>query len=444
MLHTTSLPAANQTSLNQPMDWLIDDVIAQLPFIPSNQNVITVDSNMDHTRTQSSVKLTDLGIIQPQSEGELTDILDSFLTTFEQHVSVSDSDIQDGMVPNITDETQTCGQSYTVHTNAHATSLNTKTPGSKASLSQNRPRLSSAVRPQKPSCFGQVLGVKMEKSTGQQSEQKPKSGRMTRSQSRRKRKLDVFEELPRRDDELPAKQKRKRKKEQIEKTKVDASLPNKKKRKKKTSRLHSEEKCSGSTADSSCSVASALSKVINSASGQNVMCVTQTTKTLDRSKSELHAYEVSSFVKEKQVGHAKKDTTETLLEGSTLKVQCSTGSSQPKLSKNESTGSRPALSAFDLMRTILENHEEHKGNNNRMWTVKKQKGKERLANTHVRGAEVKMTEIKGKNARIRVEGQNKSRINQNDKERSGRIKEAGNQKNIVLQKLPAANGESSN
>ncbi len=396
---------------------------------------------MDHTRTKSSVKLTDLGIIQPQSEGELTDILDSFLTTFEQHVSVSDSDIQDGMVPNITDETQTCGQSYTVHTNAHATSLNTKTPGSKASLSQNRPRLSSACRPQKPSCFWQVSGVKMEKSTGQQSEQKPKSGRMTRSQSRRKRKLEVFEELPRRDDELPAKQKRKRKKEQIEKTKLDASLPNKKKRKKKTSRLHSE---LVSTADSSCSVASALSKVINTASGQNVKCVTQTTKTLDRSKSELHAYEVSSFVKEKQVGHAKKYTTKTLLEGSTFKVQCSTGSSQPKLSatKNESTGSRPALSAFDLMKKILENHEEHKGNNNRMWTVKKQKGKERLANTHVRGAEVKMTEDKEKNAR--VEGQNKSRINQNDKERSGRIKEAGNQKNIVLQNLPAANGESSN
>lgn len=435
MLHTTALPAANQTSLNQPMDWLIDDVIAQLPFIPSNQNGITVDSNMDHTRTQSSVKLTDLGIIQPQSEGELTDILDSFLTTFEQHVGVSDSDIQDGMVPNITDGTQTCGRSYTVYTNAHATSLNTKTPGSKASLTKNRPRLSSARRPQKPSCFFQVSGVKMEKSTAQQSEQKPKSGRMTRSQ---KRKLDVFEELPKKDDELPAKQKRKRKKDQIEKTKVDASLP--KEKKKKTSRLHSEEKCTGSTADSSCSVASALSKVINTASGQNVKCVTQTTKTLDRSKSELHAHKVSSFVKEKQVEHAKKDTNETLLEGSTLKVQCSTGSS-----KNKSTGSRPALSAFDLMKKILENHaQEHKGNNNRMWTVKKQKGKERLANTLVRAAEVKMTENKEKNARIRVEGQDKSRINQSDKERSRRIKEAGNQKNIVLQNLPAANGESSN
>ncbi|XP_016332122.1 uncharacterized protein LOC107680645 isoform X1 [Sinocyclocheilus anshuiensis] len=446
MLHTAALPAANQTSLTQPMDWLIDDVIAQLPFMPSNQNGITVDSNMDHTRTQSSVKLTDLGIIQPQSEGELTDILDSFLRTFEQHVGVCDSDVQDGMVPNITDGTRTCGQTYTVHTNAHATSVNTTTQGSKASLSKNRPRVSSARRPQKPSRFWQVSGVKMEKSTGQQSEQKPKSGRMTRSQSR-KRKLDVIEELPRR-DELPTKRKRKRKEEQTEKTKVDASLLKEKKRKKKTSRLHSEEKCTGSTADSSCSVASTLSKVINAASGQNVKCVTQTTKALDRSKSsELHAHKVSSLVKEKQVGHAKRDTSETLLEGSTLKVQCSTGSSQPKLSatKNKSTGSRPALSAFELMKKILENHqkreEEHKGKDNRMWTVKRQKGKERLTNAHVRGAEVKMTENKEKNARIRVEGHNKSRINQKDKERSGRIKEAGNQKNIFLQQnLPSANG----
>ncbi|XP_016429103.1 uncharacterized protein LOC107756473 isoform X3 [Sinocyclocheilus rhinocerous] len=446
MLHTAALPAANQTSLTQPMDWLIDDVIAQLPFMPSNQNGITVDSNMDHTRTQSSVKLTDLGIVQPQSEGELTDILDSFLRTFEQHVGVCDSDVQDGMVHNITDGTRTCGQSYTVHTNAHATSVNTTTQGSKASLSKNRPRVSSARRPQKPSRFWQVSGVKMEKSTGQQSEQKPKSGRMTRSQSR-KRKLDVIEELPRR-DELPTKRKRKRKKEQTEKTKVDASLLKEKKRKKKTGRLHSEEKCTGSTADSSCSVASALSKVINTASGQNVKCVTQTTKALDRSKSsELHAHKVSSLVKEKQVGHAKRDTSETLLEGSTLKAQCSTGSSQPKLSatKNKSTGSRPALSAFELMKKILENHqkreEEHKGKDNRMWTVKKQKGKERLTNAHVRGAEVKITENKEKNARIRVEGHNKSRINQKDKERSGRIKEAGNQKNVFLQQnLPSANG----
>lgn len=169
---------------------------------------------------------------------------------------------------------------------------------------------------------------------------------------------------------------------------------------------------------------------------------------MDRSKSsELHAHKVSSLVKEKQVGHAKRDTAETLLEGRMLKVQCST---QPKLSatENKSTGSHQALSAFELMKKILENHQkregEHKGKDNRMWTVKKQQGKERLANTHVRGDEVKITENKEKNVRIMVEGHNKSRINQKDKEKSGRIKEAGNQKNIFLQQnLSSANGKSS-
>ncbi|XP_042625960.1 uncharacterized protein LOC109101560 [Cyprinus carpio] len=438
LMHTAALPAANQSGLAQPMDWLIDDVIAQLPFMPNSQigitNTATVDSNMDHPRTQSSVKLTDLGITQPQSEGELSDILDSFLRTFEQHVAVCDSDVQDGMVPNIIDGTQTCGQSsqnYTVHThtsNAHATSMNTTTKGSKASLSKNRPQGSSARRPQKPSCFWQVSGVEMEKSTGQQSEQKPKSGRMTRSQSR-KRKLDVIEELPR-IDELLAKRKKKRKKEQLEKMKVEASLPKKKKRK-TASRLHSEEKCTSSTADSSCSVTSSLMNVMNTASGHNMKCATQSTKTLKiltdaKSSVEFHAPKESSLVKKK--------------------VQCITGSSRPKQSatQNKSTGSRPALSAFELMQKILGNQqkreEEQKGEENRMWTVKKQKVKERLANAHVCGAEVKMTENKEKNARIRVEGHNNSGINQKDEETSGGMKEAGNQKNILLQQnLPSAN-----
>ncbi|XP_043112754.1 uncharacterized protein LOC122357433 [Puntigrus tetrazona] len=427
LLHTTALPAANQTGLTQPMDWLLDDVIAQLPFMPSNQNGIIVDSSMDHTRTQSSVKLADLGIIQSQAEGELTDILDSFLRMFEQHVGICDPDVQDGMVPSVTDGSRSCGQSYTVHTN----SVNT-TRGAEDSLTENRPRVSSARRSQKPSSLWQVSGVKMEKPTGLQSELKTKSGRMTRSQSR-KRKLDGFEELPGR-DELPAKRKRKRQKEQTVEMKLDSSLPKEKKSKKKTSRLHSKEKCLSGTDDSSCSVASALSKVINMSSGQNVN--TQTLKSLGRLKSS-----VSNLVKQKQVEHAKRKTAETFLEGNTLKEQCSTGRSQPKLSavRNASTRSCPTLSAFDLMKNILENHqkmeEEHKGKDSRMWTVENEKGSERLTNTHERGDVVKLTENKEKNPRIRVKENNISRINQEDKERSG------NQRNIFLQQnLASANG----
>lgn len=445
LMHSAPLLAANQTGLTQPMDWLIDDVIAQLPFMPDNQNgipnTVNVDSCVDHPRAQSTVKLTDLGLVQPQSEGELTDILDSFLRTFEQHVSVSDSDVRDGMVPNVTDGSQTCG-----HTNtsaSHATSMNTTTQGANASLSKNRPQVSFVHKPQKPSGYWQVPDVTMEKSLAQQGEKKPENGRMTRSQSR-KRKLDIFEELPRR-NELPAKPKRERKKERLEKPKMEASLPREKKRQNKR-KLHGEQKGSSSAIDSSCSVASALRKVINTASARNVKCTTKTTfqktlqKTLDGSKSsELHDRKVTSLVKKKQVGRAKRNATKTLLEGRTLKVQCSTGTSQPKLpvTKNKTTVSRPALSAFELMKKILENQqnreEEQKGEDHRMRTVMKTKGEGRLKSTRVHGAEVQMTNNTVMDGRIMVEEHNNSRINQKDEETKGRMEEVGNQMAICLQ-----------
>lgn len=438
LLHTAPLPATNQTSLAQPMDWLIDDVIAQLPFMPNNQhgitNTVTVDSNVDNAREQSSVKLTDLGIVQPQSEGELTDILDSFLRTFEQHVGISDSDVRDGMVPNVTDGSKTCGHTNT--SNAHATSMNT-TQGSKASLSKNRPQVSSVHNQvsQKPSGYWQVSGVTMEKSLAQQGEEKTKTGRITRSQSR-KRQLEIFEELPRR-NELPAKRKRERKKERLEKPKVDTSLLREKKG--RTRKRHGEQK---GTADSSCSVASALRRVINTANARNLKCATKTTlqKTLDGSKSsESHDRKESNLIKKRQMGHAKRNTTKTLLERSTLKVQCSTETSQPKwpVTNNKTTGSRPALSAFELMKKILENQqnreEEQKGEDHKMWTVMKQKGEEQLTNIQVHGVEVKMTDNGEKGGRIRVEEHNNNRINQKDEKTKERMKDAGNQMTICLQ-----------
>ncbi|CAM4615953.1 unnamed protein product [Leuciscus chuanchicus] len=446
LMHTAPLPAANQTGLTQPIDWLIDDVIAQLPFMPNNQNgipnTVNVDSNVDHPRAQSTVKLTDLGLVQPQSEGELTDILDSFLRTFEQHVGVSDSDVRDGMVPNVTDGSQTCGHTNT--STSHATSMNTTTQGANASLSKNRPQVSFVHKPQKPSGYWQVSDVTMEKSLAQQGEEKPENGRMTRSQSR-KRKLEITEELPRR-NELPAKSKRERKKERLEKPKMEASLPREKKRQKR--KLHGEQKGSSSAVDSSCSVASALRRVINTASARNVKSTTKTTfqktlqKTLDGSKSsELHDRKVTSLC-EKQAGH----------EGRTLKVQCSTGTSQPKrpVTKNKTTGSRPALSAFELMKKILENQqnreEEKKGEDHRMPSAMKLKGEGRLKNTQVHGAEVQMTNNTEVDGRIMVEEHNNSRINQKDEETKGRMKEVSNQMAICLQQtLPKdcrmSNGE---
>ncbi|XP_067313349.1 uncharacterized protein [Pseudorasbora parva] len=448
LMHTAPLPATNQNSLTQPIDWLIDDIIAELPFMPNNQqevmNTVTVDTNMDHpsgSSSSSSVKVTDLGIVQPQSEVELTDIFESFLRTFEQHVSTSDSGVRDGIMPNVTDCSQTCGHTNT--SNAHATSMNATTPESKVSLPKNGPQVSSVHKPQNPSSYWQVSGVTVEKSLAQQGEENPKTGRMTRSQSR-KRKLEVIEELPK-NNEHPAKRKRERKKECPVKPKVEESLPREKKR--RTRKLHSEQNGTSSTVDSSSSVANALRRVINTASARNVNCSTKTTfqktiqKTLDGSKSsELHDRKESSLVKKKQVGHAKRDMTKTLLE-----VQCSTGTSQPKrpVTKNKTTGSRPALSAFELMKKILENQqnkeEEQKGEDHRMRTVIKRRGKERLPNTQEHGAEVKMTDNRERNGRIMVEEHNNDRINQKDEETKGRLNEAGNQMSICLQQtLPSA------
>lgn len=435
-MHTASLPATNQTGLAQPMDWLLDDVIAQLPFMPNNQqgitNTVTVDSSVDNAIVQSSVKLTDLGIVQPQSEGELTDILDSFLRTFEQHVGINDSDVQDGMLPNVIDGSQTCG--YTNTSNPHSTSMNTTTQGSKASLSNNRPQVSSVHNQvsQKPFGYWQVSGVTMEKSLAQQGEEKPKTGRITRSQSR-KRQLEILEEPPWR-NELPAKRKRERNKERLEKPEVDASLP--KKKKGRNRKRHGEQNGTSSTVGSSCSVASALRRVINTANAHNLKCATKTTsqKTSDGSKSsESHNRKEPSLL----------NATKTLLEGSTE-------TSQPKwpVTNNKTTVSHPALSAFELMKKILENQqnreEEQKGEDHTMWTVMKRKGEEQLTNMQVHGAEVKMTDNGDKGGTIRVKEHNNSRINQKDEKTKERMKDAGNQMTKCLQNtLPSVKGKSS-
>ncbi|KAG1962532.1 uncharacterized protein LOC120460801 isoform X1 [Pimephales promelas] len=435
LMHTAPLPAVNHTGLTQPMDWLIDDVIAQLPFMPTNQHAITnpvnVDSNVDHPRSQSPVKLTDLGVVQPQSEGELTDILDSFLRTFEQHVGLSESDVQD----DITDGSQTCEHTNT--SNAHATSMNTTTQGENASLYTNRPQVSIVPKPQKPSGYWQVSDLTMEISPAQQGEEKPGNVRMTRSQSR-KRKLEIIEELPRR-NELPAKPKRERKKERLEKPMVEASLPREKKRRNREP--HGEQKGTSSTVDSTCSVASALRRVINIASARNVKCSTKTT-TLDGSESS----ELTSLVKRKQAGHAKRDSSKTLLEGRTLKVQSSTGTSQPKrqVLKNKTAGNktRPALSAFELMKKILENQQNREEERKREYhrtVMKPKRNRRRKKNTQVHGAEVLMTNNTEMDDTIMVEEHNNSRIHQKHEETKGRMEEVGNQMTMCLQQtLPPA------
>lgn len=374
LMHTVALPAANPTGLSQPIDWLIDDVIAQLPLMPNNQHTIDTATPDPNPKTQPSVKLTDPAIVQPQSEGELTDILDSFLRTFEQHISVCDADGQDAVMP--TDDHLTCGQSTS---NAHDALLNTTTLNS---ISKNR--LRPARRPQKPSTYWQLTGMKMEKSPGDQGEEMPAV--MTRSQSR-KRKQEVIEELLRRD---PVKRK-KQKKERSEKTRNDFSVA--KKAERPTQMLNGEPKHFLSKFEPS-----KLRKVMNTASANNM----KISKPLQQSSDQ-------TCVKRKRT---KRDKTKPLAEGSASKMASSTTSSQP-VSPNQS---RPALSAFDLVKQILESQQrrerEHK--EHRMWRVKKQKEKDRVKSMHACGAKEKDDGVKM---------HSNSRIDQRHEEMRGRMEE---------------------
>ncbi|XP_068069362.1 uncharacterized protein isoform X3 [Danio rerio] len=374
LMHTVALPAANPTGLSQPIDWLIDDVIAQLPLMPNNQHTIDTATPDPNPKTQPSVKLTDPAIVQPQSEGELTDILDSFLRTFEQHISVCDADGQDAVMP--TDDHLTCGQSTS---NAHDALLNTTTLNS---ISKNR--LRPARRPQKPSTYWQLTGMKMEKSPGDQGEEMPAV--MTRSQSR-KRKQEVIEELLRRD---PVKRK-KQKKERSEKTRNDFSVA--KEAERPTQMLNGEPKHFLSKFEPS-----KLRKVMNTASANNM----KISKPLQQSSDQ-------TCVKRKRT---KRDKTKPLAEGSASKMASSTTSSQP-LSPNQS---RPALSAFDLVKQILESQQrrerEHK--EHRMWRVKKQKEKDRVKSMHACGAKEKDDGVKM---------HSNSRIDQRHEEMRGRMEE---------------------
>lgn len=394
LMHTVALPAANPTSLSQPIDWLIDDVIAQLPLMPNNQhaiiNTVTPDPNL---KSQPSVKLTDPAIVQPQSEGELTDILDSFLRTFEQHIGACDADGQDAVVPSVSDGNLACGQSTS---NAHSASLNTTTQ--RNSISKNR--LRPARRPQKPSTYWQLTGLKMEKSPGDRGEAMPAV--MTRSQSR-KRKQEVIEELLRRD---PVKRK-KRKKERLEKTRNDISVA--KEAERPTQMLNGEPKHFLSKFEPS-----KLRKVMNTASANK----------LKISKSLQQSSDQTCRVKKKRT---KRDKTKPLSEGSALKMASSTTSSQPVV-QNKSSGPRPALSAFDLVKQILESQQkkEREHMEHRMWTVKKQKGKQRVQNMHACGA-------KEKDDRVKMHSN--SIINQKHEETRGRIKE--DQKTTCLLQQPS-------
>ncbi|KAI7801727.1 hypothetical protein IRJ41_017618, partial [Triplophysa rosa] len=361
-MHTAALPAANQMGLAQPLDWLIDDVIAQLPFMPpitsgTQEGFMSADSQ---PRKQTSTKIADLGMVQPQPEGELTDILDSFLRTFDQHIGACDSEVWDGMADGsqsnvtvkTTDAYRHSAQNYTVHGTSgthtrnerdlfRASSVNTTTPQGPTASSQKRRKVSAY----RPSSSCEASGVNVKKLKGRQSE-KSENLRMTRSQSR-KRELEYPEEGR---EELPAKKRRRVKKERLEKQGVETSLVNEKK--KQLREMCSEKKGSSCKIDSKCDVTNALRKVMRMPSA----CSLKPKK--DRSQSsEPHGHEESGLVnKHAQTNRDKK---------------------RSKLTKNTFIDSHPEtdLSAFELMKNLLENQrkkEQQNKDDHRSWNAESQ------------------------------------------------------------------------
>nr|XP_055033819.1 uncharacterized protein LOC129422125 isoform X1 [Misgurnus anguillicaudatus] len=371
LMHTAPLPASNPTDLAQPMDWLIDDVIAQLPFMPpitsdiqNNQDGLMSTATLDsHPQTQTTVKLTDIDVAQPQPEGELTDILDSFLRTFDQHIGACDG-MPDGSRSSVTDADQQIPTSNTLTRNdscypSRTSFTNTTTPqGPTSTLLKDRPQV-SVCRPRKPP-FKKLKGCKSVKS---------ETCRMTRSQSR-KRELENPQDMRWR-DELPAKRRR-RKKQEIKKGEI--SPQNEKK-----TQLHSE---TSRKIDSNCNVASALRKVMTLPSARRVKCCAPSTKNKpDGSRSsDLCGHEESWLVK-KQACHTKRDGLSKMDQS-----MASVSSQSDQLVTNTFTGSHPetALSAFELMKNLLENQrnreEEQNKHDHRRWTAKRwrEKGKFKL------------------------------------------------------------------
>ncbi|KAA0709571.1 hypothetical protein E1301_Tti004004 [Triplophysa tibetana] len=367
LMHTAALPAANQTALVQPLDWLIDDVIAQLPLVPPitsgiQEGFMSTDSQ---PRQQTSTKIADLRMVQPQPEGELTDILDSFLRTFDQHMGACDSEVRDGMaggsqskVPDkTTDAYQHSAQNYAAHGTSgkhtrnerdlfRGSSVNTTTPLGPTASSHKRRKVSA----NRPSSSCEASGVNVKKLKGRQSEES-ENRRMTRSQCQN-RELEYTEEGR---EELSAQKRRRVNEERLEKQGVETSLENEKK--KQLRDMCSDKKGNSCKIDSNCSITNTLRKVMRRPSA----CSLKPKK--DRSQSsEPQGHKESGLVN----NNAKTYRAKKL----------------DKSTKNTFIDSHPEtdLTAIEMMKNLFENGRKKELQNNddhRSWIAESQIQRER-------------------------------------------------------------------
>ncbi|XP_026796199.3 uncharacterized protein LOC113542712 [Pangasianodon hypophthalmus] len=218
LLHTVTPTPAVQMEPIQPIDTLLDDIMTGLHFLPPAENQTNQHGLMNTTTSRGppiskamypnsqSVKSTDP---KQHLEGEISDILDHFLRTFEQQVGCCGLDAGDetsqdkldagsGESDPSTDPWSSTPKTYSQlqphnphlhHQKPQANVLHTS-----STLSTQPPftyRVNPSVAEKTNAQDGQIHGSEMEKpSTDQNIVQQFENRRLTRSQSM-KRKLET-------------------------------------------------------------------------------------------------------------------------------------------------------------------------------------------------------------------------------------------------------------
>ncbi|XP_037396678.1 uncharacterized protein LOC108424149 isoform X1 [Pygocentrus nattereri] len=390
LLHNVSLPPAPRTS-TQPMDLFLDDLMIGLDFLhpihtenQTNQHgfLNTMASSIPsvskavYPSMHSPVK--PVGVSQQQPEGELCDILDHFLNTFEQHVGRCDLDVaempnnhytaassMDGAQVNRDPGTETWSNlhtqlnSHSIHCRAphangsshcmHASSTFTSSAQPQAIRSSPADTSVSQTQLQLSTALGRLDSSSSRGSEGklENNEKEPETQMVTRSQSM-KRKLGTS--LSSLQTSSPVKRCRRKRSSDAERPQVR--------------RLHGQHKRVQCTVDMCISEEGSMSKA-----GVGKSKTTQTWSTKSKKSRASKERPLETITEE------KRSTANGHTEGSKVEKELVNASSWTPVKKTVSgTYVEMASSAFEKMRMLLEKQskrkEEHSRTENSMKTGK--------------------------------------------------------------------------
>lgn len=207
LLHSvTSTPAA-QIEPIQPIDTFLDDIMTGLHFLPPAENQTNQDGIMStitsNGPSNSKAMYPSSHIPKPTNpkqhmEGELGDILDHFLRTFDQHVGCCGLDVGDLTGTGQSDpSTDPLSRTYT-QLPPHNPHFYHQQPSSTLSTQpQFTSTLTTSVAEKTNSQNDQIHGTKVEKpTTDQRTVQQMENRRLTRSQSRKRNLETALYSLP--------------------------------------------------------------------------------------------------------------------------------------------------------------------------------------------------------------------------------------------------------